>query len=135
MMKPIKKLRLTTNPAGLVRAKRGFGVRVENSHYLAVRKRLLPGALDSSDSEAGGDKKFRLLGVPRSTDRSALKRVLVDLRWPAKVIRAQGFQCWLVSSATGPPSRSFVLDDAQVVVTPEAVKPITRSLVVIVNWS
>ena len=28
-----------------------------------------------------------------------------------------------MSSATGPPSRSFVLDDAQVVVTPEAVKP------------
>ena len=118
-----QQLRLTTEHAGLVRAKRGFGVRVENSHYLAVRKRLLPGALDSSDSEAGGDKKFRLLGVPRSTDRSALKRVLVDLGWPAKVIRAQGFQCWLVSSATGPPSRSFVLDDAQVVVTPEAVKP------------
>ena len=52
-----------------------------------------------------------------------MKRVLVDLGWPAKVIRAQGFQCWLVSSATGPPSRSFVLDDAQVVVTPEPVKP------------
>lgn len=61
--------------------------------------------------------------APRSTDRSALKRVLVDLGWPAKVIRAQGFQCWLVSSATGPPSRSFVLDDAQVVATPETIKP------------
>ena len=74
-----QQLRLTTEHAGLVRAKRGFGVRVENSHYLAARKRLLPGALGSSDSEAGGDKKFRLLGVPRSNDRSALKRVLVDL--------------------------------------------------------
>ena len=58
---------------------------VELSQYLAVRKHLLPGAPVSPDSENGGDMKFRLLRVPRSTDRSAFKRVLVDLGWPAKI--------------------------------------------------
>ena len=46
-----QQLRLTAEHAGLVRAKRGFGVRVELSQYLTVRKRLLPGAPVSSDSE------------------------------------------------------------------------------------
>ncbi len=71
-----QQLRLTAEHAGLVRGKRGFGVRVESAQYSVVRKRLLPGAPHSSDSEGGGDKRFRLLGVPRSIDRPALKRVL-----------------------------------------------------------
>ena len=78
-----------------------------------------PGAPESSGSEAGGDKKFRLMGVPKSTDRSGLKRVLHELGWPAKVVRSQGFQCRVVTSAANPPHRSFSIDEAQVVITAE----------------
>ena len=62
-----QQLRLTAEHAGLVRAKRGFGVRVETSQYVAVRKRLLPGALDSSDIvKLEVTKSFGYLVCPRA---------------------------------------------------------------------
>ena len=112
-------LHATVDHAGLVRTRRGFGIRVCAAQYASTRQKLLPGAPESSESEAGGDKKFRLMGVPKSTDRSGLKRVLHELGWPAKVVRSQGFQCWVVTSAVNPPHRSFSIDEAQVVITAE----------------
>lgn len=110
-------LRATVDHAGLVRSKRGFGVRVGAAQYGLIRQKLLPGAPESSGSDEGGDKKFRLLGVPQALDRSGLKKVLQELGWTAKVLRSQGFQCWVVASANNPPNRSFSIDDVQVVIT------------------
>ena len=115
-------LRATVDHAGLVRAKRGYGIRVSVALYGSLRQKLLPGAAESSGSDEGGDKRFRLLGVPRTMDRSGLKRVLQELSWPAKVIRAHGYQCWVVSSAVAPPHRSFNIEDSQVVITADALQ-------------
>ena len=115
-------LRATVDHAGLVRAKRGYGIRVSVALYGPLRQKLLPGAAESSGSDEGGDKRFRLLGVPRTTDRSGLKRVLQELGWPAKVVRAHGYQCWVVSSAVMPPHRSFSIEESQVVITAEALQ-------------
>ena len=98
-------LRATVDHAGLVRSKRGFGVRVGAAQYGLIRQKLLPGAPESSGSDEGGDKKFRLLGVPKALDRSGLKKVLQELGWTAKALRSQAFQCWVVASANNPPNR------------------------------
>ena len=66
---------------------------VDPAQYSVVRKRLLPGALHSSDSEGGGDKRFRLLGVPRSIDRPVLKRVL---GWKQRLCVREDFKVGLL---------------------------------------
>ena len=59
---------------------------------------------------------FRLLGIPESYDRRAVKSLLSKVGWSAKVGRAVGWKTWKVSTSVEPPSRAFTVDGSPVVV-------------------
>eukprot|EP00438_Fugacium_kawagutii_P035419 Skav202009 [mRNA] locus=scaffold1829:120856:132547:- [translate_table: standard] len=66
---------------GLTRGKHGYGVRALAEDYSESRKKLFPQGVESSDSEPGGPRKFQLLGVPDSVNRSVLKQALAAMGW------------------------------------------------------
>eukprot|EP00435_Cladocopium_sp_Y103_P058162 s518_g20.t1 len=57
------------NSLGLTRSKLGIGVRVLATEYKAAKKKIFPQAIESSDSEEGGTRRFQLLGVPDQCTR------------------------------------------------------------------
>eukprot|EP00438_Fugacium_kawagutii_P036116 Skav236835 [mRNA] locus=scaffold1027:49372:59337:+ [translate_table: standard] len=93
-------------PKGIVRTAKGFGIRVLAGHFAKARQTIFPELVLSEESDAPGPRRFKLLGVPREYDRSALKRFLRTLGWAAKVLKPQGHRAWLVSAAAPPPVRS-----------------------------
>ena len=101
---------------GLVRTSRGFGLRVKVERQKEARKELFPEIEVSSDSGTEGDQVFRLLGIPESYDRRAVKSLLSKVGWSAKVGRAVGWKTWKVSTSVEPPSRAFTVDGSPVVV-------------------
>ena len=101
---------------GLTRSKHGIGVRVLVTEYKALKKKIFPQAVESSDSDEGGVRRFQLLGVPDECTRSILKQALKALEWPAKVLRSTGVRVWTVMSAVHPPTRSFPLRGQDVLV-------------------
>eukprot|EP00435_Cladocopium_sp_Y103_P007076 s4592_g2.t1 len=104
------------NSFGLTRSKFGIGVRVLATDYKASKKKISLQAVESSESEEGGTRRFQLLGVPDHCTRSTLKQALKALDWPAKVLRSTGVRTWSVTSAVSPPTRSFPLKDQVVLV-------------------
>ena len=110
------KLRDFPQHAGLVKAKQGFGIRVPLAHYQAAKELFTPGAPQSSDSEVDGPRRFFVMGVPRSVDRSRLKSVLKEFHWKAEVIKSTGVQTWLVRASAPPPARAFQLDGVSVLI-------------------
>ncbi|CAK9099420.1 unnamed protein product, partial [Durusdinium trenchii] len=111
------KLRDFPQHAGLVKAKQGFGIRVPLAHYQAAKELFTPGAPQSSDSEVDGPRRFFVMGVPRSVDRSRLKSVLKEFHWKAEVIKSTGVQTWLVRASAPPPARAFQLDGVSVLIS------------------
>ena len=107
---------LPSDAFGLTRSKQGYGIRVLAEKYSSTKTRLFPGSVDSSESDEGGAGKFHLLGVPSSVDRSTLNAALRTLKWEVKVSKSAGFRAWTVFSAKDPPTRSFPLHKATVVV-------------------
>eukprot|EP00438_Fugacium_kawagutii_P004973 Skav222404 [mRNA] locus=scaffold4422:467384:476455:+ [translate_table: standard] len=101
---------------GLTRGKHGYGVRVVAGDYSESRKKLFPQGVESSDSEPGGPRKFQLLGVPDSVNRSVLKQALAAMGWSARVSRTAGYRAWSVFASTDPPTRCFPLKDEMVMV-------------------
>ena len=101
---------------GLTKSKHGFGVRVFATEYRALKKKIFPQAVESSDSEKGGCRRFQLLGVPDDYTRSTLKQALKALLWLHKVLRSGGIRAWTVTSSVEPPARSFPLRLATVLV-------------------
>eukprot|EP00438_Fugacium_kawagutii_P008451 Skav217432 [mRNA] locus=scaffold1729:255000:261242:+ [translate_table: standard] len=101
---------------GLTRGKHGFGIRVLVTDYPEARKVHFPNGADSSDSEPGGPRKFQLLGVDDGVTRSLLKQALATMGWPARVSRAAGYKAWSVFAASDPPTRSFPLKQATVMI-------------------
>ena len=111
------RLRDIPNHFGLVKSKKGYGVRVADLGYDDAKKTLLPGAPVSSDSDAAGPRKFTVMGLPTNTDRSKVKKVLRAFGWKVKVQKQIGYQSWLVSSQEAAPSRNFQYDEATVVIS------------------
>ena len=107
---------LPTDAFGLTRSKQGYGIRLLAEKYSLTKTKLFPGSIDSSESDEGGAGKFHLLGVPSSVDRSTVKAALRTLKWEAKVSKSAGYRAWTVFSAVDPPTRSFPLHKATVVV-------------------
>ena len=105
---------------GLTRTRQGLGLRVLASEYAVIKKKLFPQALESSDSDEGGTRKFQLLGIPKDMTRSSVKLTLKALNWPARVSKACGFRAWAVFSSSDPPTRSFPVQ-GQIVVISEQV--------------
>ena len=105
---------------GLTRTRQGLGLRVLTSEYASIKKKLFPQALESSDSDEGGARKFQLLGIPKDMTRSSVKLTLKALNWQARVSKACGFRAWSVFSSTDPPTRSFPVQ-GQVVIISEQV--------------
>eukprot|EP00438_Fugacium_kawagutii_P005711 Skav208065 [mRNA] locus=scaffold936:122039:130199:+ [translate_table: standard] len=104
------------NPRSESRGKHGYGVRVLAEDYSESRKKLFPQGVESSDSEPGGPRKFQLLGVPDSVNRSVLKQALAAMGWSARVSRTAGYRAWSVFASTDPPTRCFPLKDEMVMV-------------------
>ena len=98
---------------GLTRSKQGYGIRLSAEKYAGTKAKLFPHSADSSESDEGGSGKFHLLGVPSGIDRPTIKAAVHTLKWEAK---AAGFRAWTVFSAADPPTRSFPLHTATVVV-------------------
>ena len=107
---------------GLTKTRHGFGVRVISTDYKVLKKKVLPQAADSSDSDEGGTRRFQLLGVPDDCTRSTIKQALKALTWKAKVLRSSGIKAWTVTSAHQPPTRSFPLRGAVVLVIEQVAK-------------
>ena len=101
---------------GLTRSKQGYGIRLAAEKYAGTKAKLFPHSVDSSESDEGGSGKFHLLGIPSGIDRSTIKAALRTLKWEAKVSKSSGFRAWTVFSAVDPPTRSFPLHAATVVV-------------------
>ncbi len=107
---------LPSDAFGLTRSKQGYGIRLLAEKYSLTKVKLFPGSVDSSESDEGGTGKFHLLGVPSSVDRSTLKAALRTLKWEVKVSKSAGYRAWTVFSAADPPTRSFPLHKATVVI-------------------
>ena len=60
--------------------------------------------------------RFQLLGVCRTVHRSTLKAALRSLKWAVRVSKASGFRAWTVFSCQEPPTGSFTLSKATIVV-------------------
>eukprot|EP00438_Fugacium_kawagutii_P002130 Skav218480 [mRNA] locus=scaffold538:1163068:1169817:- [translate_table: standard] len=103
-------------PKGIVRTTKGFGIRVLAGHFAKARQTIFPELVLSEESDAPGPRRFKLLGVPREYDRSALKRFLRRLGWAAKVLKPQGHRAWLVSAAATPPVRSALCGNDSIVI-------------------
>ena len=116
-----RKYQATVSTAlGLTRTRQGLGLRVLTSEYATIKKKLFPQALESSDSDEGGTRKFQLLGIPKDMTRSSVKLTLKALNWQARVSKACGFRAWSVFSAFDPPTRSFPIQ-GQIVIISEQV--------------
>ena len=107
---------LPSDAFGLTRSKQGYGIRLLAEKYSLTKAKLFPGSVDSSESDEGGAGKFHLLGVPSSVDRSTLKAALRTLKWEVKVSKSAGYRAWTVFSAVDPPTRSFPLHKATIVI-------------------
>eukprot|EP00438_Fugacium_kawagutii_P016983 Skav202419 [mRNA] locus=scaffold1370:259470:272350:+ [translate_table: standard] len=94
---------------GLVRTSRGLAVRVDTAGYLAARQVLLPDMEHSDESDPGGNRRFRILGLPAFVEKAGVKQILREISWAAKVLRSQGKQAWLLSSDQLPPSRTVTV--------------------------
>lgn len=103
---------------GLVRFSVGYGIRVEAAKYVQAKKAIFPD-LEFSESDEGGDRRFRLLNVPRTFDRTMMKALLKQVPWTAKVLRVQGMFTWVVSAKEGPPARTIALEAGEIVVLEE----------------
>ena len=102
---------------GLTRTRQGLGLRVPATEYSAVKKKFFPQALESSDSDEGGARKFQLLGIPKDMTRFSVKLVFKALGWQARVSKASGFRAWAVFSSNAPPTRSFPLQGQVVIIS------------------
>ena len=105
------KLREVPQHFGLVRSKRGFGVRVAEMTYAEIKQLLLPGAPVSSDSDEAGPRRFKVMGLPTKVDRSQVKKILRAFNWLVKV------QTWSVVAKSGPSTRTFRFEDATIVIS------------------
>ena len=83
------------------------------TEYKALKKKVFPQAAESSESDEGGARRFQLLGVPDDCTRST---ALKALQWSVKVLRSAGIRAWTVTSSSPPPTRSFPLRQAVVLV-------------------
>ena len=119
----VKAQRKLSFQLGLVRTSRGFGLRVKVDRQKEARKELFPEIEVSSDSGTEGDQVFRLLGIPESYDRRAVKTLLSKVGWSAKVGRAVGWKTWKISTNVDPPSRAFTVDGSPVVVLQDGQQP------------
>ena len=104
---------------GLVRTSKGLGLRVRTDKVKETKRTLFPDQDVSSDSGAEGSLRFRMLGVPETCDRKAVKAILKGLGWQAKVGKAVGWKTWLVSSSQQPPARAVFVGDHSVVIAEE----------------
>lgn len=93
-------------PFGLVRTGRGYGLRVLATDFAEARHAVFPELAQSDESDAPGPRRFKLLGVPKHYERSAVKGLIKQLQWNAKVLKPQGHRAWVVSSATAPSVRA-----------------------------
>ncbi len=114
---------------GLVRTTKGLGLRVKTDKVKEAKKALFPDQEVSSDSGAEGELRFRLLGVPETCDRKAVKAIVKGLGWQAKVGKAVGWKTWLVSATVKPPARAVTVGEHNVVIAEEAIR-ISQDIVV-----
>eukprot|EP00438_Fugacium_kawagutii_P030029 Skav210980 [mRNA] locus=scaffold712:336637:344883:- [translate_table: standard] len=101
---------------GLTKTRQGYGLRVLAEHYDKLRSTLFPNAVESSDSDTGGPRRFQLVGTPDNASRSLVKQALRALAWPAKVQRSTGSRSWNVTAQEAPPTRSFPLKGSNVLI-------------------
>lgn len=71
-------------------------MRVKVDKQKDARRELFPEHEISSDSGAEGEQAFRLLGVPESYGRRAVKSLLSQVGWSAKVGKAVGWKTWFL---------------------------------------
>ena len=102
---------------GLVRSKKGFGIRVAEMSYADTKQALLPGAPVSSESDDTGPRKFKVMGLPTKVDRSQVKRILRAFGWPVKVHRQLGYQTWGVFAKAAPATRTFKYESDTIVIS------------------
>ena len=114
------KLREVSHHFGLVRSKKGYGVRVAEMEYANTKQQLLPGAPVSSDSDESGPRKFKVIGLPAKVDRSQLKKILRAFSWSVRVQKQIGFRTWSVAAKAPPPTRSFRFEEETIVITEDA---------------
>ena len=104
---------------GLTRSRQGFGIRVASERYNTVKRKLFPNAAESSESDEGGSMRFQLLWVfaPRWTG-PLWKRHFAPWngRWEFRRFQDLGLLAWTVFSCQDPPTRSFTLNKATIVV-------------------
>lgn len=67
-------------------------------------------------SERYNTMKRKLQGLCRTVHRSTLKAALRSLKWAVRVSKASGFRAWMVFSCQEPPTGSFTLNKATIVV-------------------
>ena len=111
------KLREVSHHFGLVRSKKGYGVRVAEMEYANTKQQLLPGAPVSRDSDEPGPRKFKVIGLPAKVDRSQLKKILRAFSWSVRVQKQIGFRTWSVAAKASPPTRSFRFEEETIVIT------------------
>eukprot|EP00438_Fugacium_kawagutii_P007296 Skav235690 [mRNA] locus=scaffold280:143245:145113:- [translate_table: standard] len=95
------KIATSTGMAGLVRTKRGMGIRVETGHFNALWTKLHPDM--EPPSQEIMKYVFKLQPVPLGVDGEVLQKWASDhYAWRIKPLKAVGAKQWIISSNTIP---------------------------------
>ena len=114
-----------------MKTSKGLGLRVRTENVKETKRTLFPDQDVSSDSGAEGSLRFRLLGVPATCDRKAVKAILKGLGWQTKVGKAVGWKTWLVFATQKPPARAVVVGEHTVVIAEEVAATPTSIVVAV----
>ena len=87
---------------GLVRSKARWGIRVKDTDFAEVSKRLRPDHVPRS--QVSVQLLFKLCPTPLGATESAILQWAEALAWPVRVIEALGPRQWLLGSSQQPPA-------------------------------
>ena len=103
---------------GIVRVKDQYAVRCRREFAPMLRSHLLPeSAFVATDTVAADDEMWVLKHVP-PIGKQGLDDALVQAKWNARTIRAQGLNRWLVAAKSPPASQHMCINGSIVLIEP-----------------
>ncbi len=85
------------DPAGLVRSKSNYGIRVRSSDYVKAFSLVKPN--DPIPEDIHGKQLYKITPFPFGTSPDAIKNWITEMKWEGFPIKPLGPQTWLIASA------------------------------------
>lgn len=86
------------DPAGLVRSKSNYGIRVRSGDYAKAFAVIRPN--DPIPEDIHGKQLYKITPFPFGTSPDSIKKWITDMKWEGFPVKPLGPQTWMIASAT-----------------------------------